>query len=122
MATDLDTLKRIAPTMDSLSDIELGEWLLLAKSQVSPDCASATKYQLIVAYLAAHMYTIANELDEGQASPLIGKKSGKESVSYSTTVGQTDLDMTKYGQEYKRLIKTLACTKPLTSSRLFLRC
>jgi hypothetical protein len=86
---------------------------------VSITVTGVTLYTQIVAYLAAHLAALTN-FEAGAASPVAGRRAGQEAVTYSQVTIFGDYDLTAYGREYKALIRSLARTKPLTSSSCFL--
>jgi hypothetical protein len=68
-----------------------------------------TRYDLISKYLAAHLGTITLRGASGAAGPVTSEKVGPLARSYAAPYSDsTDLESTPYGQEYLRLINTLA--------------
>lgn len=119
MPTALELFRAIAPEFSTMTDAEVNIFIGMAVSRVSVTVTGTQLYAQIIAYLAAHLAALTT-FDGGASTPVASRKAGQETISYSQVAILGDYDLTSYGREYKILVKSLAKTKPLTSSRLFL--
>jgi phosphatidylserine decarboxylase len=118
--TPLILFRAIAPEFASLTDLEVNVYIGMAVARVSLSrVLDVPLYNQIVAFLAAHLATLAGGFDPGAASPVTGRRAGQEAVNYAQIAQIDGFQLTRYGREYENLVRTLAVTKPRTTSALF---
>jgi mevalonate kinase len=108
-----DLLLVIAPEFDN---IDTSGALAIAEIQVGVNLCGDTR-PLLVAYLAAHILTIAQRAS-GSGGDITSITEGHASITYSSGSAKitTGLSRTNYGQEFDRLSKGCIFT-PRTRSR-----
>jgi hypothetical protein len=89
----------IAPEMSSVSGDKRARILALASLQVN--FGTGDIKDLAIAYLAAHMLTMANR--SGAAGQIISESEGDLSRSFGNVSSVNAYGQTGYGQEYVRL-------------------
>ena len=94
----LGKLNLIAPEFSTLANLQ--DYINLAEEQVS---AKMCKRELAVAYLAAHIISMANR--GGAAGAIASESEGGLSRSFGP-LDNNLLASTSYGQEYLRLLKS----------------
>lgn len=100
MGVVADILLAIAPELDTESPRRIKTFIDLAEDQVGTVFGS--RRDLAVAYMTAHMITVANRLGKGGA--ITSESEGELSRSYQQAGDGTDPIMsTSYGQEFKRM-------------------
>lgn len=97
-----DKIRAIAPELAGETDETLSTFIDLAAERMTPS-AWGSVYGTAVAYLAAHLRTVALRDHAGAVSSV---SVGRWSVSYSTEPGP--LGATRFGQEYLALMRTRA--------------
>lgn len=118
MAGAVDILVEIAPELASETPTRLDLFLELAASRISPEVFGRV-YVQAVAYLAAHLLTLANRAqDVGTAAPgaVQSASTGGVSVAFGSTgaplsVSDAALGQTNYGLQYLELRNSRAATK-----------
>ncbi len=98
-------VKGIASNLSSKDDAELEMYLDLAKAWVS-ESVWGSRYSAGLAYMAAHLATVASRGDKGN---LTSESVGSVSKSYASH-GTDDLATTSYGATFLSLRKTLVLT------------
>ena len=93
-----DLIPIIAPEL--VGNPNLSGAIDLASSQVA---ASHCQHDAAVAYLAAHILTVAGR--DGSSGTLDSESEGSLSRSFSSATPTSSLDATSYGQEFQRLNK-----------------
>jgi hypothetical protein len=96
----LDILAVIAP---EFAGVDLSGAIAIAELQIGPDMCG-DKRPLLVAYLAAHLLTLARR-KLGAGGDVAGLKEGALSITYTngTSKISSGLSNTSYGREYDRL-------------------
>ena len=100
-----EKLVTIAP---EFAEVAIADMITLADLQIANNlCNNVEKRELIVAYLAAHMLTIANR-KLGAAGDVQSMSEGRLSIAYTngTSDIKTGLSNTSYGKECDRLAKS----------------
>lgn len=99
----LDTLLLIAPEFATVDSGVLTSIIALAELQVS-STAFGDKRELAVSYVAAHMLTLRDR--NGAGGQIQSLKEGELSISYGANTNAKGYDLTSYGQEFNRLVRT----------------
>lgn len=113
----IEIFRAIAPEFDYLEDDDLERYLEIAGLEV-PIGFCGDKRPLLVAYLIAHMVTIARR-SMGASGEVSSITEGSLSISYgkgnniSKSIG---LSNTSYGQEYDRLFRS--CSFSFTTGKV----
>lgn len=89
---------------DLYADPNRATYIALAKDRVS-SCAFGLNYNLAVALLAAHDYTMDSRT-LASAGTISSKKEGGLSISYGGISAVGDLEQSTYGMAFKRLAKS----------------
>lgn len=99
-----DKLQIVAPEFNGADNSGMID---IAELQVATNlCGGGERRDLIVAYLAAHMLTIANR-KLGAAGEIKTMSEGRISIAYENgTTDRAGLSSTSYGREYMRLISS----------------
>jgi len=101
------TLSVIAPQFDSVAN--RSDFITLATLHVNA-CLTDEKYDLAVAYLAAHMIALNTDsaIQQGETGNLTSKREGDLSVGYGnfSNKGMLNLNLTIYGQQYENLLRS----------------
>ena len=105
-----DVLLAIAPEFALVAPARLTTFIDFAENQISQTLFEGD-YELVVAYLAAHMLALSernsNAGNNGQAGSITSKKEGDLSLGYGSpaTTNNSDvtLFLTSYGIEFVRL-------------------
>lgn len=120
----IDTVKAIAPSQTSgMTDEEIEVFIALAADRMSPEVWGSRLYPQGLAYLTAHLLTMAARGaaggGAGAAGPVKQEMAGRVMVSYATSAsagaGANDLDSTPYGQEFKALQRKLPGIRPFST-------
>lgn len=101
-ASTLDILKEIATEFEDEDEERLELFITLAVERVSPDRWSELRYRQAVAYLAAHLLSIASR-DDGQPGPIVSEQAGQVSRAYGYSQKGHDYAATSYGREFLNL-------------------
>jgi hypothetical protein len=107
----IDIFKLIADEFKDIGDDVINSHLELADRRIAKNIPDYVREEM-VANLAAHRIDIA--LRSKQASGAVSSISeGKLSIVYNVVKAEDSLDTTKYGTEYKQLLKSCVIT-PMT--------
>jgi hypothetical protein len=101
MSTPAELLVIIAP---EFKDIDYSGAITVAEMQIAPNLCGDMR-PLLVAYLAAHVLTIANPTG-GSSANIASITEGNTSIKYENmqaVIQTTGLSDTTYGREYDRL-------------------
>lgn len=105
-----DTLKRLVPTMASLADAVLDEWLADAVLELDVTEWPELIYPRAACYLAGHLYTRAQQMTVGSGAGGVNSESaGGMSRSYGSPGASSpdaEYETTACGVEFIRLRKT----------------
>lgn len=103
--TVVEILRLIAKEFGDIAQQELDDVIALADMQISKTLCGDNRNTL-VAYLAAHILTIANRAG-GATGDIASISEGHKSITYSNSTAdvRTSLSKTSYGQEFDRLSK-----------------
>ena len=98
-----DILVVIAKEFSDLPEAEIQGAIDVADRQIAPNLCGDNRPTL-VAYLAAHVLTIANKAG-GATGDVASISEGHKSITYSNSTAEvrSSLSKTSYGQEYSRL-------------------
>ena len=100
MALNDDIFNTIAPELASENSTRKKEAAKLAELQVT-EARWRDKYDMAVAYLTAHILTIAKR--KGRAGGVQSETVGSLNRSYGGVTAMDSLDTTAYGIEFKRI-------------------
>lgn len=101
-------LSIIASQFDGV--VNRSEFITMATMQINENWFTDDKYNLAIAYMAAHLITINTDpsfLGSGGGA-VISKKEGDLSIGYaapSSNTGDLSLNLTSYGKQLQQLIK-----------------
>ncbi len=95
-------IELICPTL--FNDSNLSDWLAYAQECVDR-CFFGGDYNKAVAYMACHMFSLAGSRPSGESGVITSKKEGDLAISFGGIPGDDELDLTYFGQQYKRLRK-----------------
>lgn len=98
--TIAQTIEDIAPELASIDPDRRDRIIALAENQVSAK-VFGDLYEAAVAYLAAHMLTMAGR--SGKAGAVTSISEGQLSIGYQAGQNVSGLMATSYGQEFVRL-------------------
>lgn len=118
-----DTFNAIAPAL--ATDVNADAFLGFAVDQLNP-VVFGRQYELAVAYLAAHMLTIARRSEEGGpagggSGPVTSERAGEVSRQYGqmSVTGKGDLayyNTTPFGMEFLRIRRLRVGTRMFAAS------
>ena len=117
---DLTAEEILAIIAPELADFDTNGAIAVAELQVAPGLCGK-KRPLLVAYLAAHIFTIGNR-SNGATGSISSVTEGKTSITYGSSQVDTPssgLSDTSYGREYDRLRRGCIVAVTTGVSRLF---
>ena len=100
-------LSLIAPQFNDITN--KNDYISLARLRVNA-CMFGDKTNLAIAYMTAHLIAVSTDpaRGKGEAGNITSKKEGDLSVTYgnfnTNTNGNSDLNMTSYGQSFQGLL------------------
>lgn len=94
-----DILPTIAP---EFAGIDATDMIALAELRIAPNLCGDQR-PLLVAYLAAHMLTMAARNGSGGAGAVTSLKEGQLAIGYASTGTIGALGSTSYGSEYDQM-------------------
>lgn len=106
MAIDItQTLSDIAPELCDVDNSKKCRFIELAKLRINASAFGTGKYELAVAYLAAHDLTLSERTDGESRGSLKREREGDLEIEYSDVDTQNP-GSTKYLDQFDKLIKT----------------
>lgn len=93
-------IEDIAPELASIDPDRRDRVIALAENQVGKK-VFGDLYDLAVAYLAAHMLSIADR--QGRSGQVTGLREGDLQIQFGSVSGSGGLNSTSYGEEFLRI-------------------
>jgi hypothetical protein len=104
--TALNNFNAIAPEFSDILDTgEIQTYLNIASTQLTNSSWSTSQKDLLIAYLAAHIATIALK-KKGVSGSVDSISEGNLSMSYNSFNAKDNYDTTTYGREYKSKLRS----------------
>tara|TARA_R110002020_G_scaffold112724_1_gene259270 strand:+ start:561 stop:935 length:375 start_codon:yes stop_codon:yes gene_type:complete len=119
MAADAALFRRLGAEYASLADAIVNPFLTDAEIRVSATFFAATR-DYAVAYLALHLYTMAQSSSSGGGGgvggAVVARRARNWEIRYasSAATANNDLEETSYGRQYLALIKESGYGSPRT--------
>lgn len=110
-----EILKAVAPELEDKSDDTLDTYIELAAQRLSA-AMWGDYFQQGVAYLAAHLATLADR-EGGAAGPVQSEQAGQVSRSYGVPQNVQNYRSTAYGEEFLALRRQVPGISPLSTNR-----
>ena len=118
-SADADLFRRLGAEYATLADSVVNPFLTDAETRVTTGFPTATRLYA-VAYLALHLYTMAQSSSSGGGGgvggEVVARKARNWEIRYasSAATANKDLEETSYGRQYLALIKETGYGSPRT--------